>query len=110
MIKNLLRFFLHRNKDKEVVKRKIESIEFVNHELDEDDAYSLEVLTAMQTVIRMKEAADKQGAGFVAGFVTPSGKRFLVSNVDENHHGAQYVKHMLQKQENRIKKSNNTGD
>lgn len=48
------------------------------------DQYSLEQLRAMQLVAKMKEAADRVGAGFVGGFVTPTGQRFMMSNVDEN--------------------------
>ena len=48
------------------------------------DQYSLDQLKAMQLVARMKEAADKAGAGFVGGFISPTGQRFMMSNVDEN--------------------------
>ena len=106
MFRNLLRFFLHRNKDKEVIKSTIKNNDSASRELDESDAYSLEVLNAMQAVIRMKEAADREGVGFAAGFVTPNGKRFLVSNVDGENQGTKYVNYWLDKTEEHVKKSN----
>lgn len=39
-------------------------------------------LAAMRIVARMKEAADKQGVGFIGGFVAPDGKKFVMSNMD----------------------------
>jgi hypothetical protein len=106
MFRNLLRFFLHRNKDKAAIKSTIKNTASASKELDESDAYSLEVLNAMQAVIRMKEAADREGVGFAAGFVTPNGKRFLVSNVGGENQGTKYVNYWLDKTEQRIKKSN----
>lgn len=106
MFRNLLRFFLYRNKDKAVIKSTIKDNDSASKELDESDAYSLEVLNAMQAVIRMKEAADREGVGFAAGFVTPNGKRFLVSNVGGENQGTKYVNYWLDKTEERIKKSN----
>jgi hypothetical protein len=40
-------------------------------------------LEAMQLVAKMKESADKYGIGFVGGFISPSGEKFLMSNMDE---------------------------
>ncbi len=40
-------------------------------------------LRAMQFVARMKEAADKCGAGLVGGFIAPNGEKFVVSNMDD---------------------------
>lgn len=54
-----------------------------NADLANQDQYSLDQLKAMRLVARMKEAADRAGAGFVGGFVTPTGQRFMMSNVDE---------------------------
>jgi hypothetical protein len=42
----------------------------------------MEQLRAMQLVAKMKEAADRCGAGFVGGFISPTGQRFMMSNVD----------------------------
>jgi hypothetical protein len=105
MIRNLLRFFLHRNKDKAVIKKTVENIGPASKELDGSDGYSTEVLAAMQAVIRMKEAADKQGVGFVGGFIAPNGKRFVVSNVAEGDQGYRHVNYYLDKMEQRVKKS-----
>ena len=37
-------------------------------------------LQAMAFVAKMKEAADRVGAGFIGGFVTPDGKKFVMTN------------------------------
>ena len=50
----------------------------------------------MRLVARMKEAAEKVGAGFVGGFVTPTGQRFMMSNVDENDIQFQAIRQELQ--------------
>lgn len=47
------------------------------------DAVDLQRLQAMQLVARMKEAADRNGIGFVGGFVAPDGQKFLMTNMDE---------------------------
>lgn len=44
-------------------------------------SYSIEQLKAMRLVAQMKEAADKSGSGFVGGFISPTGERFMMSNV-----------------------------
>ena len=53
-------------------------------DLAKQNRYSMEQLEAMQLVARMKEAADRCGAGFVGGFVSPTGQRFMMSNVDSD--------------------------
>jgi selenophosphate synthetase-related protein len=40
-------------------------------------------LEAMQLVARMKESADKFGIGFVGGFISPDGEKFMMTNMDE---------------------------
>ena len=40
-------------------------------------------LEAMQLVARMKESADKFGVGFVGGFISPDGQKFMMTNMDE---------------------------
>ena len=37
-------------------------------------------LQAMAFVAKMKEAADRVGAGFIGGFVTPDGTKFVMTN------------------------------
>lgn len=46
------------------------------------DPIDSQKLAAMRIVAQMKEAADKQGVGFVGGFVAPDGKKFVMSNMD----------------------------
>ncbi len=41
-------------------------------------------LRAMQIVAQMKAAADKAGAKFIGGFMTPDGDKFIMSNMDES--------------------------
>lgn len=40
-------------------------------------------LAAMAYVARMKEAADKLGCGFVGGFISPEGEKFVMTNMNE---------------------------
>lgn len=40
-------------------------------------------LQAMAFVAKMKEAADRVGAGFIGGFVTPDGKKFVMTNFSD---------------------------
>jgi hypothetical protein len=47
------------------------------------DAVDRQRLEAMQLVAKMKESADKFGIGFVGGFISPDGQKFLMSNMDE---------------------------
>jgi len=47
------------------------------------DAVDRQRLEAMQLVARMKESADKFGIGFVGGFVSPDGEKFMMTNMDE---------------------------
>ena len=48
------------------------------------DSVDLQRLEAMRMVARMKEAADKQGIGFIGGFVSPDGQKFIMTNLDDN--------------------------
>jgi selenophosphate synthetase-related protein len=47
------------------------------------DALDFQRLQAMQIVAKMKEAADRNGIGFVGGFVSPDGQKFMMTNMDE---------------------------
>ena len=47
------------------------------------DAVDTQRLEAMQFVARMKESADKFGVGFVGGFISPDGQKFMMTNMDE---------------------------
>jgi hypothetical protein len=53
-------------------------------DLAKQNSYSMEQLEAMQLVARMKEAADNCGAGFVGGFISPTGERFMMTNQDHD--------------------------
>ena len=47
------------------------------------DSIDLQRLQAMQLVAKMKESADKQGIGFIGGFVSPDGQKFIMTNMDD---------------------------
>ena len=47
------------------------------------DSVDLQRLQAMQLVARMKEAADRNKIGFVGGFVSPDGQKFMMTNMDK---------------------------
>lgn len=64
-------------------------------DLSKADKFSSEQLRAMQFVARMKEAADKMGAGFVGGFISPTGQRFMMSNVDADDEQMRAVNEQL---------------
>jgi hypothetical protein len=64
-------------------------------DLRNQDKYSLEQLRAMQLVAKMKESADRLGAGFVGGFISPTGERFMMSNVDADDIQHQAIKMRL---------------
>jgi len=48
-----------------------------------DDSLDPQKLSAMRIVAQMKEAADKQGVGFIGGFVAPDGKKFVMTNMED---------------------------
>lgn len=48
-----------------------------------DDSLDSQKLSAMRIVAQMKEAADKQGVGFIGGFVAPDGKKFVMTNMED---------------------------
>jgi len=45
------------------------------------DAIDKQRLQAMQLVAKMKESADKYGVGFVGGFISPDGQKFMMTNL-----------------------------
>ena len=81
-------FFIHRNNNKSLIIKTMNNIEWESNDntkdLSKTDAPTMRQLAAMQLVARMKEAADKCGAGFVGGFVDEHGNRFMMSNVEED--------------------------
>ena len=46
------------------------------------DAIDTQRLQAMQLVAKMKESADKYGVGFVGGFISPDGQKFMMTNMN----------------------------
>jgi hypothetical protein len=49
----------------------------------------------MRLVASMREAADKTGTGFVGGFISPSGERFMMSNMENNDIQMQEINRQL---------------
>lgn len=47
------------------------------------DSVDLQRLQAMQLVAKMKESADRHGIGFIGGFVSPNGEKFVMSNMSD---------------------------
>jgi selenophosphate synthetase-related protein len=47
------------------------------------DTLNSQHLQAMYVVAKMKESADKFGVGFVGGFISPDGKKFMMTNMSE---------------------------
>lgn len=85
--KNNPSLFIYRNTNKQTIKNVMNNIEWDSNDeakdLSKADSLTAQQLQAMQTVARMKEAADRCGAGFVGGFITPTGERFMMSNIEE---------------------------
>ena len=79
-------FFIHRNKNKSLIIKAMNNIDWEPNDgtkdLSKTDAPTMRQLAGMQLVARMKEAADKVGAGFVGGFIDENGNRFMMSNFE----------------------------
>ena len=78
--------FIYRNQNKAIIRRIVNNTNLHDDssDLSNRDNLSTGHLHAMMLIARMKEAADRSGSGFVGGFVTPSGERFVMSNIDED--------------------------
>jgi hypothetical protein len=100
-------FFIYKNRNKTTAQNFMNNLDWeANNEttdLANPDKLSTEHLMAMQLVARMKEAADKAGAGFVGGFISPTGQRFMMSNVDNDDVQVQAINEQL----NRIQQNLN---
>ena len=81
-------FFIYKNRNKSLVQIFMNNLNWEannsSQDLAKQDKFSIDQLKSMQLVARMKEAADRCGAGFVGGFVSPTGQRFMMSNVDSD--------------------------
>lgn len=92
--------FLFRNRNKLLASNYMNNIESNCSEPDRDLAnqyqQSMEHLKAMQIIAKMKEAADRSGAGFVGGFVTANGQHFIMSNIDQDDRQYQAIKEQLE--------------
>ena len=81
------KFFIHRNSNKQLIAKAMNNINWESNDgtkdLSKTDALTMRQLAGMQLVARMKEAADKAGAGFVGGFIDENGNRFMMSNMEK---------------------------
>ena len=93
------RFFIHRNSDKSRIAHAMNNVNWEPNDntkdLSKTDALTLRQLAGMQLVARMKEAADKVGAGFVGGFIDENGNRFMMSNLEESDIQEEIIKAQL---------------
>lgn len=48
------------------------------------DSIDAKRLQAMSIIAKMKEAADRNGIGFVGGFVDDNGEKFVMTNMNED--------------------------
>lgn len=78
--------FFYRNRQKSFIQNIVNNITWESNNESDDlanrDNLSIAQLDAMRFVAKMKEAADKAGCGFVGGFVSPTGERFMMSNME----------------------------
>lgn len=47
------------------------------------DAIDNKRLEAMRQVAKLKEAADRNGAGFIGGFIDDNGQMFVMTNIED---------------------------
>lgn len=48
------------------------------------DSIDIQRLQAMQLVAKMKESAERHGIGFIGGFISPDGQKFVMTNMDDD--------------------------
>lgn len=51
-------------------------------------------LQAMQFVAKMKEAADRNGVGFIGGFIADDGEKFIMTNMSDEDSQALLPDHL----------------
>jgi len=56
----------------------------MNNDLRIPDSIDMQRLQAMQLVAKMKEKADRMGVPFIGGFITPTGEKFTMTNIDDD--------------------------
>jgi hypothetical protein len=98
-VKDSPQFFIHRNKNKSLIIKTMNNIDWESNDnikdLSKTDAPTMRQLAGMQLVARMKEAADRCGAGFVGGFIDEHGNRFMMSNIDADDIQYQNIQEQL---------------
>jgi len=108
-MQNYPRFFIHRNSDKTRIANAMNNINWEaddsTKDLSKTDAPTMRQLAGMQLVARMKEAADKVGAGFVGGFIDENGNRFMMSNMGESHMKEEQIMEQLEQYKREIEEN-----
>lgn len=56
----------------------------MNNDLRIPDSIDIQRLEAMRLVARMKEKADRMGVPFIGGFITPTGEKFTMTNIEDD--------------------------
>lgn len=81
-------FFIYRNKNKQIIRNIMNNLDWQPNDeakdLSKSDSLSAQQLQAMHLVAKMRDAANNCGAGFVGGFISPTGERFMMSNMNED--------------------------
>ena len=100
-------FFIHRNKNKSLIIKTMNNSDWQSNDdctdLSNTDAPTMRQLAGMQLIARMKEAADKVGAGFVGGFIDENGNRFMMSNISEDDIQTRYIIEKLNDERKKLK-------
>jgi len=104
MLSFLKRLFRKQTQQKPQTNKTMNNIDWAENnerkDLAKQNSYSMEQLEAMQLVARMKEAADKCGAGFVGGFISPTGERFMMTNQDHDSAQVETINQQLDQVQN----------
>lgn len=99
---------MHRNSDKTRIAKAMNNIDWEPNDSTKDlsktDAPTMRQLAGMQLVARMKEAADRCGAGFVGGFIDEHGNRFMMSNMGEGHMKEHQIMEQLEQYKREIER------
>lgn len=100
MDKTSPKFFVHRNSNKQLIAKAMNNINWDANDgakdLTKTSAPTMRQLAGMQLIARMKEAADRAGAGFVGGFIDENGNRFMMSNIEEGDIQEQKIMEQLE--------------
>ena len=49
------------------------------------DSMDMQRLQAMQLIAKMKESAERHGIGFIGGFISTNGEKFVMTNMTDDN-------------------------